>query len=282
MTCSTGATCSANKSKRATCQPAFKQVADRRAARLLAAVELDFDALDPPDFEEFCVSLLGELGFVNIDWRRGSPRGGGAPDGARDIEADLVTKDVDDETRLDPWFIDSKHYGKAVPPSALEPTLAWANAERPAVALFLVSGFLSNSAKDYLKRYVENNRPSFRIKYWERPQIEKLAGDKGELLSRFLLRSGFRPEAEVIAAEEEYFEKVWHERKMAMKARIESGDDSVDPKLWERALKAAKEMEEERGPENFGPYSDFEWGMVNGKLSALRWVLGDEWDFLDT
>ena len=28
--------------------------------------------------------------------------------------------------------------------------------------------------------------------------------------------------------------------------------------------------------------SNFEWGMWNGKLSTLRWVLGSEWDFLDT
>jgi hypothetical protein len=31
-----------------------------------------------------------------------------------------------------------------------------------------------------------------------------------------------------------------------------------------------------------GGYDDFEWGMINGKLPALRWALGDEWDFLDT
>jgi hypothetical protein len=36
------------------------------------------------------------------------------------------------------------------------------------------------------------------------------------------------------------------------------------------------------GAENLGPYTDFEWGMINGKLSALRWVTGSEWDFLDT
>lgn len=43
-----------------------------------------------------------------------------------------------------------------------------------------------------------------------------------------------------------------------------------------------KKAEEEFGITELGPWSDFEWGMVNGKLSAIRWVLGDEWDMPDT
>ena len=36
------------------------------------------------------------------------------------------------------------------------------------------------------------------------------------------------------------------------------------------------------GKAKCGPNDDFEWGMINGKLSAIRWVLGDDWDMLDT
>ncbi len=56
----------------------------------------------------------------------------------------------------------------------------------------------------------------------------------------------------------------------------------VVDEVWTGAQKAAKRMERKYGKDNLGPYSKFEWGMINGKLSALRWVFGDEWDMLDT
>jgi hypothetical protein len=52
--------------------------------------------------------------------------------------------------------------------------------------------------------------------------------------------------------------------------------------VWELGKAAAKRVEAKRGLDKLGPWTDFEWGMVNGKLSAVRWMLGDEWDMLDT
>ena len=91
-----------------------------------------------------------------------------------------------------------------------------------------------------------------------------------------------RSEEEIIDASEEFFDKIWFDRHMMLKSSIEDGDTEVDPDIWKGAMEAEKRMIEKYGDENLGPYSDFEWGMLNGKLSALRWVLGCEWDMLDT
>lgn len=87
---------------------------------------------------------------------------------------------------------------------------------------------------------------------------------------------------EILAAEEELFDKIWYNRHLSWRAYVEAGPEKSSPKLWKLAEEAARRKEEKYDKEQLGPWSDFEWGMLNGKLSALRWVLGDEWDFLDT
>ena len=170
---------------------------------------------------------------------------------------------------------------KGVPPAALDGTLAWANAERPHTVLFIVSGFLSNPGKDFLRDYETNNRPPFRIKTWEQPQLERFAGANPDLLARFLL-GDMRPESEILEAESKFFDILWYDRHQMIRSRdIEAGKE-WEPGLLETAENAAEEIQHRHGKENLGPHGDFDRGMINGKLSALRWVLGEEWDFLDT
>ena len=104
--------------------------------------------------------------------------------------------------------------------------------------------------------------------------------------------------SEILEAENLLFRQIWYNRHMYRRAQIEAGEIKLVPKeklstkpyrqdeildtVWVSALAAAKRTEDEVGLENLGPWSDFEWGMLNGKLSALRWTLGSEWDFLDT
>ena len=86
----------------------------------------------------------------------------------------------------------------------------------------------------------------------------------------------------ILEAEEEYFDKIWYNRHLSLTREIELGLSTVDDEIWRRALEARKRIEEKYGKENLLPHDDFEWGMMNGKLSAIRWILGSEWDFLDT
>lgn len=67
----------------------------------------------------------------------------------------------------------------------------------------------------------------------------------------------------------------WNRRKL-------NGQAHTIDEVWRSALKSAKQVERKLGEGNYGPWSDFEWGMINGKLSALRWALGEDWDELYT
>jgi hypothetical protein len=103
---------------------------------------------------------------------------------------------------------------------------------------------------------------------------------------------------EIVEAIDELCTKVWYNRHQVTREKIERGEISIVEKeifpikdhlrrpiqrdVWEGALKAAARVEKKYGLQNLGPWDDFEWGMLNGKLSGLRWVLGDEWDMLDT
>jgi len=67
----------------------------------------------------------------------------------------------------------------------------------------------------------------------------------------------------------------WNSKKL-------NGQNHTVQEIWKGAMKSATKAERRLGKGNYGPWTDFEWGMINGKLSALRWMLGEEWDELYT
>src|SRR5215471_18157819 len=173
--------------------------------------DLSFNHLSDTDFEEFSFDLLHQLKFFNVDWRKGTGLKSSPADRGRDIVAYQDRIDVDKSHHVEKWFVDCKHYKRGVPPTELRNLLAWAEAERPDVVLFVVSNFLSNSSKDYLENYRRNNHPPFKIKYWEKPQLARLV--KARLIRKYELADiPMRSVKEILKAEEEFFDRFWYDR----------------------------------------------------------------------
>ena len=168
--------------------------------------------------------------------------------------------------------------------------------------------FVSHNTKDFSQLSGDDRLPH--------PDIAKFFSSKshyytklGDALNRF------RPDEyqEIMIEQEWYFpprkfsemsdaiskliDQVWYNRHQVWNERLQSGEAKLienheergkDPlgkrihrNVWERAERSARALEA-KYPGELGPWDDFEWGMVNGKLSALRWVFGEDWDELYT
>lgn len=105
--------------------------------------------------------------------------------------------------------------------------------------------------------------------------------------------------SEMIEAMDELTDQVWYNRHKNLaweiqhkKVKVVTQDEWVKAgsnnqahivdSIWDGAKRAAAETRKRLGKAKCGPHDDFEWGMINGKLSAIRWMLGDDWDMLDT
>jgi hypothetical protein len=169
--------------------------------------------------------------------------------------------------------------------------------------------FVTHNVKDFSEPAGDSRRPHPDLAPYFDTEASvyatSLAAILGEFAPELLEEVRFEAEwssqsrklSEILEAMDEFHDKVWYGRHWGWRNQVESGKMRVvDRKdlppdgsrtgfiaqdIYEGAVSAAKEMEARFG-DDLGPWTDFEWGMLSGKLSALRWVLGDEWDMLDT
>ncbi|MEV5877511.1 PIN domain-containing protein [Streptomyces sp. NPDC052101] len=88
--------------------------------------------------------------------------------------------------------------------------------------------------------------------------------------------------SDILAAEQEYFDKIWYGRSLMRDTEEGKINPELSDSLRQTIASARERIEAKYGEDELPPVSDWEWGFMHGKLSALRWVLGEEWDFLDT
>ena len=138
---------------------------------------MDTDSIDrllsltATEFENLTFDLLQEMGLENLVWR--TP----GPDGGRDIEGDLPTRDLSGSLTHQHWFIECKRYSYAVDWPTVWNKLSFASNNDSDFLLFVMTTTLSPTCETEIAKWnLRKIRPVIRA--WRSYQLEGI-------LSRF-------------------------------------------------------------------------------------------------
>lgn len=89
-----------------------------------------------------------------------------------------------------------------------------------------------------------------------------------------------RNDDEISAMYEELWDMVWWNRHKYWVHQLETGVEELkegQEAVLKQAKKAVKRIEDKYGRGNLG-WDAVDWGILQGKLSVLSWVMGSDWE----
>lgn len=117
----------------------------------------------------------------------------------------------------------------------------------------------------------------------EQVQRDHFGDELEELLEETDIREEPRRLDEIQAAEKEMFDRIWYHRSLQADYRHKRQGNAAELTRNQEVSAPGRACRGNvhRARATRAVY-DFELGMLHRKMSAFRWVLGSEWDFLDT
>ena len=92
------------------------------------------------------------------------------------------------------------------------------------------------------------------------------------LLKRFGKRDQVKSKDIIVQTAEEFWTHICYEHKLVLLEKIKN------PELVKYLPQVMGIMAKGYGKKTLSPTNEYVWGLINGKLSALNWVLGQPWD----
>lgn len=151
---------------------------------LITTEPFNWELLNPEEFENLVFFLLDDMGFKNLEWRKGG-KGTSAVDGGRDLEATYAKLEPDDTLSIEKWWIEVKYRRQTLATDSIQKSVLNASG-RQTVDVFAIvtSNVVSNKATDWIKEFQsQQKRPKIII--WQRHDIERIMRKYPRTVAKF-------------------------------------------------------------------------------------------------
>ena len=211
---------------------------------------LDFSEISPTDFEKLVFHLIDEMGFSNIQWRKGGA-GNSATDGGRDLEATFWTVKPSGSKEEKYWF-EVKHRKNQLEKMQVQNTVINAAGDKAKDnVLIITNSTISNPTLDWVNNFQAVN-PTPSIAIWQGHDLELILRKNPRTLAKFLPSSlAFSGRCKVIES------KFWNLMQLPAGGELDE--------LWDRRHEYSDNFDVTLiailAEVSYGDLSDHQWGL---------------------